>query len=142
MSTIISLDTYRERKKTEELSQLASSRGVVYISDADIWSKDYENFEDLLFAILKLKSILDNNLPFNEEWKYYLLNLLENAYLSHEPGRKEAMVDSARTLKGYLVEETNVVNRREMGIGLVILELICKANKQRNALPPRNPLSL
>lgn len=142
MSTIISLDEHRERKRNQELSQLALSRGVAYVSDSDIWSKDYEDFDDLVFAIIKLKNILDNNLPFNEEWKYYLLNLLENAYLSHESGRKEALVEAAYTLKGYLVEETNVVNRREMGIGLVILELICKANKQRNVSPPRNPLSL
>jgi hypothetical protein len=130
MSTIIALDAYREQKRTAELTQLAASRGVPYVSDADIWSKDYENLDDIIFAILKLKSILDHNLPFNEEWKYYLLNLLEHAYLGHDSTHKAAMVDAAYVLKAYFVEESNVVNKREMGIGLVILELICKANKQ------------
>jgi len=128
MSRIIALDAYRERKLQLEQAQLAAASRIPYVSDADIWTKNYTRLDDIIFGILKVKEILDYHLPYHEEWKHLLLCLLEHAYFSRDEKQKSDLSDAAAILKIYVVEEINVVNKKDMGIALVILELIQKAN--------------
>lgn len=135
MATVISLHDYREQKQHEEQVALVESRGRPHIPDAEIWAKDYSDFEGIVYGIIKIKEILEYHLHFSEEWKYYLLQLLEHAYDIDEGDNRKRLCETTALLKTFLSEEMNVTNRKDIGMAMIILDLVEKEASSTKSLP-------
>lgn len=130
MPTVLDLDAYRNGKNPivpEGLSAPApAGKTPPRISDAAIWSLDYTTFEGVVAGLLTIRTICDYHLHFNEEWKHYLLVLLDKAYSLHATDQSGDLVQETVPLKGYLAEETSPANRKEMEIAVLMLDLIAR----------------
>jgi len=125
MGKIIALDEYRARSGMQEREQpppLHRPR----VGDDAIWTKDYSDFNDVVFGIITIRQILDYHLHYSEEWKYYLLSILDHAHGVSQGRSPERLLDTAELLKGFVAEEMNVLNRKDMSIVLLLLDLIAK----------------
>lgn len=140
MAQLIALHEYRARKQLQIQEEQPPPQRP-RILDAEIWSKNYSCFEHAVFGIIKVREILDYYLHYNEDWKFYLLKLLENVYSLHEFSQSgstdcqydiERLSENIALLKTYIAEESNVINRKEMSVALVILDLMDKGAKMKN----------
>lgn len=130
MPTVLDLAAYRTCKnstvRTLPTQSPPPGKAPPRISDAAIWSLDYTTFEGVVAGLLTVRAVCDYHLHFNEEWKHYLLALLDKAYSLHANGQSGDLVGETIPLKGYIAEETNVANRKEMDIAQLILDLIVR----------------
>ncbi|QJT09069.1 hypothetical protein [Oceanidesulfovibrio marinus] len=130
MPNILDMAAYRERKHPQpaqipcEPSQRTDR--PPRINDAAIWSLDYTTFEGVVAGLLTIRAVCDYHLHFNEEWKHYLLALLARAFDLQTGAATGDLVQEAAPLKGYLAEDTTPVNRKEMDIAMLILDLIAR----------------
>lgn len=133
MGRVIELEEYRAQKALQEREQPPPLQEPI-VKDNEIWGKDYSSFNDVVYGIITVRRILDYHLHYSEEWKYYLLCLLDNAHGVHAgqgPGRLQETVE---LMKSFVSEEMNVLNRKDLGIALLLLDLIAKgATEQYSA---------
>ncbi len=127
MEKVVSLQEFKRQKELHLASMPSESRMRPRIKDKDIWGRNYAEFDNIVFGILKTREVLDYHLHFSEEWKHYLLCLLENAYYAKSEGRPFFTSDPLTQLKRYIVEETSPLNAKDMGRALVLLDLIEKS---------------
>ncbi len=130
MPTILDMAAYKSSKLSVVPKALPASPppGKIppRISDAAIWSLDYSTFEGVVAGLLTIRAICDYHLHFNEEWKHYLLVLLDKAYSLHAARQSGDLVQETTPLKGYIAEETTPSNRKEMEIAVLMLDLIAR----------------
>ncbi len=149
MARIIEFDTYRRGDVPPSPLDRAGSRSQSRLA-ASIWDKDYTAFEDIVHGMLLVRQILDEHLHSSEEWKYHLLELLDQAYQgrgrdAQRPQGNPGLAEAAARLKGYVAEEISILNREDLSVALVVLELIQKANRTQVSPPVRamaNPARL
>lgn len=125
MGKVISMEEYRAQKSwgdREEPPPLHRPR----IKDKDIWSRDYSTFDDIVHGIIVIRQILDYHLHYSEEWKYYLLCLLDYANTVRSGQSAGRLQETVELMKSFVNEEMNVLNRKDMGIVLLLLDLIAK----------------
>ncbi len=135
MSKVIALQEYRERRLSQtELDVGEHPRRIPRVSDADVWTRNYNNFPDIIYGVLRVREILDYHFHYCEEWKYHLLCLIEHAYFKDREEHAARLLETCDLLKSYLAEEMTVLNRKEVSVALVILDLIQKNNVVRKTL--------
>ncbi len=126
MPKIVDLAAYREHKglHVANLQPEEHTSRPPTINDAAIWGRDYSTLEGALAGTLIVRAVCDYHLHFNEEWKHYLLCLLERLYALHVGDAAGGLADVVAPLKGYLTEQTNVLTRKEMEIAVLVLDLM------------------
>lgn len=134
MGKVIALEEYRALKALREREQTPPARRP-RIRDGDIWAGNYSEFDGVVYGIIMIRQVLDYHLHYSEEWKYYLLCLLDNAHGIRAGQGPERLRETAEILKSYVAEEINETNRKDMTIVLLLLDLIAKgASEQYSAL--------
>ncbi|THB69830.1 MAG: hypothetical protein D6E12_04035 [Desulfovibrio sp.] len=135
MGNVISLSEYKANKLARAENP-ASLREIQPLLTSDLLGRDFNEFGNQVFGILKLREIFDRHLHFNEEWKHYILCLLEDAYLRQSEERQPSFRENINLLKQYILEETTQDNKRDMAGAFTILELMrhCPANEE-SSLP-------
>jgi hypothetical protein len=128
MGRVISLQEYVQAKTEKESSAHDGVPGRPEVSKADIWRRDFSTFENVLYGLLTVRRLLDHHLHFHEDWKHYILMLLDMAYLgSPASGGPSAISEIISMFKAYLFEETTAENKEDMALVMLILELIEKS---------------
>lgn len=125
MGNVIMLEDYRAQKALQEREQPPPMQRPSVGDDA-IWSRDYSSFEDVVFGIITIRQVLDYHLHYSEEWKFYLLSILDNAYRVSQGQKPGRLQETVELLKAFVAEEMNVLNRKDMSIVLLLLDLISK----------------
>lgn len=138
MGKVISLDEYRPSLPPHYLNPGSESPSI--FSDAEILDKDYARFPDLVFGILKIREILDQHLHYSEEWKHYVLCLLDQAYYLDKRGgndnlaQLDQLVQTVEQLKGYLLEEMTPLNQKDFSKVLLLLGLMVGSREQSSTV--------
>ena len=126
MARVIALSDYRKRA---EEPQHPPPVPRPQVSDTEIWGHNYSRFDGVVQGIVSIRRILDYHLHYSEEWKYHLLCLLDHA-LSVDKGADPARLrETAQLLQGVVAGELTEQNRKELGMVLVILDLIAKGGR-------------
>ena len=135
MAQVIPMAEFQARKN-QEVGELLMERLNAppkirpRIRDGDIWTKDYSLFDDQLQAIIKIREVLDYHLHYSEEWKHYLLSVLDQVYQGGGAARAGKFAQTIALFKGFLAEELNVTNRRDLILVMLLLELMDKGFAQ------------
>ncbi len=127
MNNIVYLEEYRQRKWEEETGRWLPEGERPYVTDGSIWSKNYRNFDDLVTGLIKIKQLMEHHQPYSEEWKYFLLTLMDQAFSLKGDERNVRVAETAALMQQYLAEELNVLNKKDYSTALVILDLIVKS---------------
>ena len=133
MDNVISLSDYRASKGLRSDPE-AALRQVRPLLDSDILGRDFGQFHDQIFAILKLRDIFDRHLHFSEEWKHYLLCLLSDVHSQMEEDVLASFLENIHLLKQYILEETTEENKRDMAAAFTLLELMRHARPREERL--------
>lgn len=133
MASVIALEDYRMQKELRNRDKYPPARQP-RVKDADIWAKNYANYNDVVHGIVKIRQILDYHLHYSEDWKYYLLCLLDYSFSAWSGQGTGPMIETIDILKSYVAAEMHANNRKDMGIALLLLDLIANgAKKKENA---------
>ena len=62
MARIVNLDDHRREREPGRGVATSLSPGRPQLSDRDLWTRDYKEPDNVLYAILKIKEILDYHL--------------------------------------------------------------------------------
>ncbi len=125
MAQVIDLAQFRKEKMLAEAGVEEASPPVV--ADADIWGRDWSNFDNVMFGLLKVRELLEYHLPYDEAWKHYLLRVLDASYQARHAGQGK-MDTALQELKAYVHQETDPINRKAMSIIKLLLDLIEKSS--------------
>ena len=115
---------YREKLDTE----LSPRRP--HISDRDLWTRDYREIENILYAILKIKEILDYHLYYDDVWPYLLLSFMESVHNAKQGGPQDLPTTGA-SLKDYVLSAVTPDNKRDLSMVLLLTDLIEKSPTYR-----------
>lgn len=131
MGKLVVLEEFlREKTKQAREAELFDRTGMKpTLEDGDILSRDYADFQNVVFGLLKIREVMSYWRQFSEEWKHYLLDCLDAAF-NNMPDMPARIMD----MKRYITEETDVMNQRDMANALLILDLIEKAPSRRARL--------
>lgn len=129
MNNVHYLEEYRQRKWEQETGRWLPGGELPYVTDGSIWSKNYQNFDELMSGIIKIKQLMEHHLPYTEEWKYFLLTLMDQSFSLKGNERNARVAETASLMQQYLAEELNVMNKKDFSTALVILDLIAKSAK-------------
>ena len=122
MGKVIPLHEYRAAPLHEV------PHGLPELGGADIWGRDYKDVDNVVYAILRIREILDYHVHFSEEWKHFLLSMLQ--YVWEDGGEAGTrLLETILLLRQYVLEETTVVNKKDMCLVLVLLELVEKSRR-------------
>ncbi len=125
MAAVIDMATYRARKaKQVEVRDMLYPRPRV--SDADIWTRNWGRLDNVAWATVRMREVLWHYLPYAGEWEVLLLDLLEEA-VRYENGEAAADVAGvALELKETVTERMTPLNRKDLSVVLLLLDLIQK----------------
>ncbi|MGE4299406.1 MAG: hypothetical protein AB7E47_15425 [Desulfovibrionaceae bacterium] len=132
MAHVIAMRDHIANKQRAMLERHAHALASPHISDTDIYARDYAKLEDIIFGVVKVREIMEAHLPFQEEWKHYLLEVLEAAYRSAGHG-SAALHNAVDVLKDYIRRETYALNRKDLDAAALLLDLIEKTPAYRRA---------
>lgn len=100
------------------------------ISDRDLWTRDYREIDNILYAILKIKEILDYHLYYDDVWPYLLLSFMEAVHTTKQGGGQELPTTGA-SLKDYVLSAVTPDNKRDLSMVLLLTDLIEKSPTYR-----------
>jgi hypothetical protein len=126
---VINMATYRARK-----AEQTKVRDRLYprprVSDTDIWSRNWGRLDNVVWATVRMRDILWHHLPYAGEWELMLLDLLEAA-VRQENGEKDADLGfPVQDLKEAVTERMTPLNRKDLGVVLLLLDLIYKTRSE------------
>ncbi len=133
MGTVHALSEYRDIGQ-EELPIQSVLYAPPVIKDSEIFARDFTKLESVVFAVLKIREILRYHVRTNEEWQFHVLGLLDAAY-NYSPDKPELLTETAQSLKGYVLEEINTENNRDMTKALLLCDLIQKSPARKRSAP-------
>lgn len=128
MATITSLEDFRQsRGRGTARLPCSTESEPPPIAKQEIWRRDFATLDGIIYGLLKIREILGFQLHYHEEWKHYLLQLLDVGY--HTVGKERARLlgNVVADFKGFLVEETTPENKEDMALVILVLELIEKS---------------
>jgi len=102
------------------------------ISDKEIWTKDYAKADGVVFAASLIREILDYYCPYDQDWPYLTLALVDAAYKLEIWGVKE-VESAAAALKSFTLSRMNADNKRDMTAVLLLADLIEKTPHYRRS---------
>ena len=100
------------------------------ISDRDLWTRDYREVDNIMYAILKIKEILDYHLYYDDVWPYLLLSFMESVHLAKQ-GVGEDVPATGASLKDYVLSAITADNKRDLSMVLLLADLIEKSPTYR-----------
>ncbi|WP_300156999.1 hypothetical protein [Solidesulfovibrio sp.] len=126
MAQIVHLDDHRRMREPgrEMATNLSPQRPR--LSDRDLWTRDYRQTDNILYAIMKIKEILDYHLYYDDVWPYLLLSFLEAVHNTRQ-GDDEALPGTGASLKDYVLSAITPANKRDMSMVLLLTDLIEKS---------------
>jgi len=77
MAQIYSLEAHRQEKERQRAGPHGPALRRPNLSDRELWTRDYRETDNVVFAILKIKEILDYHLYYDDVWPYLLLSFME-----------------------------------------------------------------
>ena len=101
-----------------------------HISDRDLWTRDYREIDNILYAILKIKEILDYHLYYDDVWPYLLLSFMEAVHTTKQGGGQDLPATGA-SLKDYVLSAITPDNKRDLSMVLLLADLIEKSPTYR-----------
>lgn len=138
MAIVTSLLDYRRKKQRPSFAlpiveDEPASRP--HVSKQAIWRKDFSSFGGVIFGILTIRELLGYHLHYFEEWKHYLLQILDICANTTGKDRAALLGDVVRDFKSFLFEETGPENKEDMALVVLILELMEKSALLRQDAP-------
>ena len=127
MNNVYYMEEYRQQKWEQESSRWLPGGELPYVTDGSIWTKNYNNFDDLMTGLIKIKQLMEHHMPYTEEWKYFLLTLLDQSFSLKGEERCRRVAETATLMQKYVAETLNVLNKKDLSTALVILDLIAKS---------------
>ena len=79
MARILSFDAYRQDKERLRAGPPVRNTRPPHLSDRELWTRDYRETDNIIFAILKIKEILDYHLYYDDVWPFLLLSFMAAA---------------------------------------------------------------
>lgn len=130
MARILQLDSLRrpEAQRLGMATNLSPCRP--HLSDRDLWTRDYRQTNNIIFAILKIKEILDYHLYYDDVWPYLLLSFMEAVHNAQQ-GDEQELPGTGASLKDYVLSAVTPENKREMSMVLLLIDLIEKSPTYR-----------
>lgn len=131
MGTVVALDQFRRELDTHEAASFNPPKKPA-LRGSEIWGTDYTTVEGVVFGLLKVREIMAYYFGmYDMEFDHVLLNALDKAYNLENCGHGQ-LVGAIRPAKDIMAEVINEDNRRDISLGLVILDLIEKSpNKKK-----------
>ena len=83
-----------------------------------------------MYAVLKIKEILDYHLYFDDVWPYLLLSFME-AVNNLNQGEGCDLPGTGASLKDYVLSAVSQENKRDMSMVLLLIELMEKSPNYR-----------
>lgn len=123
MGNVISLDDYRNFKLAEA-QEMGPIAPPPVLNRRDIVERDFSQFETILFGMLKIKEIMAHHLYYHEDWKHYLLCILDAVCYPDRRGPDTSLDENLELFKGYIAQETTQDNIRDFSMVLLILDMI------------------
>ncbi len=77
--------------------------------------------------MLKIKEIMAHHLYYHEDWKHYLLCILDTVCSPERRGPDTSLDDTLEMFKGYIAQETTQENIRDFSFVLLILDMISRS---------------
>lgn len=130
MARILRLDPSRLRPSSQQAIETALSPRRPILSDRDLWTRDYRETENILYAVMKIKEILDYHLYYDDIWPYLLLSFLEAVHESRQDDGRE-LPGTGASLKDYVLSAITPENKRDMSMVLLLTDLIEKSPTYR-----------
>lgn len=130
MARILRLDTLRRGRTPKPGPPTRPADERPRLSDRDLWTRDYRETDNILYAILKIKEILDYHLYYDDVWPYLLLSFIEAVHDAGQDDPRE-LRGAGATLKDYVLSAITPENKREMSMVLLLIDLIEKSPAYR-----------
>lgn len=126
MAQIVNIDDHRRARAPGQRIETNLSPGRPQLSDRDLWTRDYRETENILYAILKIKEILDYHLYYDDVWPYLLLTFLEAVHNTKQ-GDGKHLPGTGASLKDYVLSAVTPNNKRDLSMVLLLTDLIEKS---------------
>ena len=76
MAQILFFDAHRRDKERQRAGPTGLPPRRPCCSDRELWTRDYREPDNILYAVLKIKEILDYHLYYDDVWPYLLLSFM------------------------------------------------------------------
>lgn len=130
MAQIVHLDDHRRMREPRRGMATHLTPRRPRLSDRDLWTRDYGQIDNIVYAILKIKEILDYHLYYDDVWPYLLLSFLESVHTGKQGDGKD-LPGTGASLKDYVLSAITPTNKRDMSMILLLTDLIEKSPAYR-----------
>ena len=131
MARIVNLDDHRRERAPRRGMATSLSPERPRLSDRDLWTRDYKEPDNVLYAILKIKEILDYHLYYDDVWPYLLLSFLEAVHEARQ-GDGRQLPGTGASLKDYVLSAVSPHDKRDLSMVLLLADLIEKSPHTRD----------
>lgn len=130
MAQILSFDAYRREKERSRVGPPVRNPRRPRLNDRELWTRDYREAENIIFAILKIKEILDYHLYYDDVWPFLLLSFMEAVHNLNQ-GREDDLPGTGASLKDYVLSAMSQDTKRDLSMVLLLIELLEKSPNYR-----------
>lgn len=130
MAQILSFEAYRQDKQRQRAGPLGQRPHRPVLSDRELWTRDYRDADNIIFAVLKIKEILDYHLYYDDVWPFLLLSFMEAVH-NRNQGAEDDLPGTGASLKDYVLSAMSQNTRRDLSMVLLLIELLEKSPKYR-----------
>jgi hypothetical protein len=130
MAQILSFDAYRQDKARQRAGPPGGNPRRPSLSDRELWTRDYREADNIMFAILKIKEILDYHLYYDDVWPYLLLSFMEAVHNLNQ-GKADDLPGTGASLKDYVLSAMSQESKRDFAMVLLLIELMEKSPNYR-----------
>jgi len=125
MGSVVALEEFRQTIENRDGPPISRERPK--ISGGEIWGRDYNDVEAIVFGLLKIRDIVAYHVGDHDQaFDHLCLNGLEAAYKIYEVGPLKLKAE-IKPIKEWILDEVTEDNKRDMSWALVIVDLIEKS---------------
>ncbi len=126
MAQILQFTAHRQGWPPQDPKAAAPSPRRPRLSDRDLWTRDYREPDNIMFAVLKIKEILDYHLYYDDVWPYLLLSFLETVHNARQETGQD-MPGTGASLKDYVLSAISPETKRDLSMVLLLIDLVEKS---------------
>lgn len=130
MAQIFSIEDYRQEKERQRAGPTGPAVRRPNLNDRELWTRDYRETDNIMFAILKIKEILDYHLYYDDVWPYLLLSFMEAVH-NLKQGVDVDLPGTGASLKDYVLSAMSQDTKRDLSMVLLLIELMEKSPNYR-----------
>ena len=130
MAQILSFDAHRQEKERQRAGPDGVTPRRPRLSDRELWTRDYREIDNIMYAILKIKEILDYHLYYDDVWPYLLLSFMEAVHNLNQGGEAD-LPGTGASLKDYVLSAMGQDTRRDLSMVLLLIDLMEKSPNYR-----------